>query len=165
MLGEHLPDWLKLVFQFVNFGILVFVILKFVRKPFGDYLKKRRDTVKSKIEEAERLLREAEQAKAAYEAKLAGLEAEVEAFKKSVMETAEAEKTRVLEEAGALAKHIREQAQLAYEQEMRGALEKIKAEVAERTIGMATERIREAFGPEDHSRMIDEFIQKVRSTN
>jgi F-type H+-transporting ATPase subunit b len=165
MLGEHLPLWLKLVIQFINFGILVFVLMKFGGKPFKDYLKKRHDTVKEKIDEAERLLKEAEQAKAVYEGKLAGVDSEIQAFRASAMEAVEAEKTRVIQEAESLAKKIREQAQLAYDQEMRTALEKIRMEVAERTISMATQKVRDSFGPDDHNRMLDEFIQKVRSTN
>jgi F-type H+-transporting ATPase subunit b len=165
MLGEHLPLWLKLVIQFINFGILVFVLVKFGGKPLKDFLKKRHDTVREKIDEAEKLLKEAERAKAVYDEKLAGLESEIQAFRKSAMEAVEIEKSRVIEEAEGLAKRIREQAQLAYDQEMRAAIEKIRMEVAERTIALATQKVKDSFGPEDHSRMVDEFIQKVRSTN
>jgi F-type H+-transporting ATPase subunit b len=165
MLGEHLPTWLKLTIQFINFGILVFVVVKFGGKPFKDYLKKRHDSVKDKIDDAEKTLKEAASAKAAYEAKLAGLEVEIESFHRVAIESAEAEKVRIIEEAERLAKHIREQAQLAYDQEMRSAMEKIRAHIAQRTIETATQRVRETFGPEDHKRMVEEFIQKVRSAN
>jgi F-type H+-transporting ATPase subunit b len=165
MLGEHLPTWLRLVIQFINFGILVFVIVKFSAKPFKDYLKKRHDVVKDKIDDAERILKEAASAKAAYEGKLAGLEAEMESFRRSAVASAEAEKARIIEEAQRLAAHIREQAQLAYDQEMRSAMEKIRAHVAQRTIKTATRQVRETFSLEDHNLMVEEFIQKVRSTN
>jgi F-type H+-transporting ATPase subunit b len=165
MLGEHLPTWLRLVIQFINFGILVFVIVKFSAKPFKDFLKKRHDSVKEKIDAAEKTLKEAASAKAAYEAKLAGLEAEIESFRKAAIISAEEEKARILEEAQRLATHIREQAQLAYDQEMRSAMEKIRAHVAERTIKTATQQVRETFSLEDHNLMVEEFIQKVRSTN
>src|SRR5512135_2595746 len=121
MLGEGLPEWLKLLLQFVNFAILVIVILKFAKKPFKDFLQKRRDTVKEKIDEAERVLREATAAKARYEEKLAGLAAEIEAFRASIIEAMEKGKKKVLDEAEVLATRIREQARLAYEQEMREA--------------------------------------------
>jgi F-type H+-transporting ATPase subunit b len=165
MLGEHLPTWLRLVIQFINFGILVFVIVKFGSKPFKDFLKKRHDSVKDKIDEAEKTLKEAASAKAAYDSKLAGLETEIESFRKAAIAAAEEEKVRIIEEAERLAKHIREQAQLAYDQEMRAAMEKIRAYVAQRTIETATRKVQETFGPEDHNRMLEEFIQKVRSTN
>ena len=165
MLGEGLPVWLKLLFQFVNFAILVFVIVKFAKKPFKDFLRKRRDAVKEKIDEAERVLREATAAKATYEERLAGLESEIEAFRASITEAVEREKKKVLDEAQALATRIREQARLAYEQEMREAMEKIRAEVAAQTIEAATTRVREIFRQDDHDRMVEEFIRKVRSAN
>ena len=165
MLGENLPIWLKLLIQFINFAILLGVILKFARKPFKDYLQKRRDAVKEKIDEAERLLKEASAAKARYEEKLSGLEAEIQDFRKSITEAMEEEKKKVLDEAHELAARIREQARLAYEQEMKEAMEKVQAEVAGRTIEAATVRVREMFKQDDHDRLVEEFIQKVRSTN
>jgi F-type H+-transporting ATPase subunit b len=165
MLGENLPIWLQLLIQFVNFGILLGVIIKFAARPLKDYLRKRHDAVKEKIDEAERLLKEAGVAKTRYEEKLSGLEAEVESFRASVTEAMEKERKRVLEEAEEMAARIREQARLAYEQEMKEAMEKVRAEIAGRTIEAATVRVREIFKKDDHDRMVEEFIQKVRSTN
>lgn len=165
MLGEHLPIWLKLLIQFINFGILLFVILKFAGKPLKAYLKKRHDTVREKIDEAERRAQEALEAKLRYEEKLSGLDAEIERFKASVVEAMEKEKKKVVDEAQELAGRIREQARLAYEQEMKEALEKVRAEIAGQTIQAATAQVRSMFKKEDHDRMVEEFIQKVRSSN
>jgi F-type H+-transporting ATPase subunit b len=165
MLGEGLPLWLKLLIQFVNFAILLFVIVKFSKKPFKDFLQKRRDAVKEKLDEAERLLREAAEARARYEEKLAGLAAEIDAFRSSIVEAMEKEKKKVLDEARLLAARIREQARLAYEQEMREAMEKVRGEVASQTIEAAAARVREIFKKDDHDRMVEEFISKVRSAN
>jgi F-type H+-transporting ATPase subunit b len=165
MLGENLPVWLKLLLQFVNFAVLLGVILKFAGKPLKDYLRKRHDGVKEKIDEAERALQEAMAAKVRYEEKLAGLEAEVAAFRKSVEEAMEMEKKKVLDEAHALAARIREQARLAYEYEMKEAMEKVRAEITGRTIEEATAQVREMFRQDDHDRMVEEFIEKVRSAN
>jgi len=165
MLGEHLPVWLKLLIQFINFAVLFAVIVKFAGKPLKDYLKKRHDLVKDRIDEAERRAKEAADAKLRYEERLSGLEAEIERFRASIVEAMEKERTRVLTEAQELAARIREQARLAYEQEMKEALEKVRAEIAEQTIQAATAQLRDMFRKEDHDRMVEEFIQKVRSTN
>jgi F-type H+-transporting ATPase subunit b len=165
MLGEHLPVWLKLLIQFINFAILLAVILKFASKPLKEYLKKRHDLVKDRINEAERRAEEALEAKLRYEERLAGLEAEIERFRASVLEAMEKERARVLDEAQELAARIREQARLAYEQEMKEALEKVRAEVVGQTIRAATAQLRDVFRKEDHDRLVEEFVQKVRSTN
>ncbi len=164
-LGKDLPLWLQLFFQFINFAVLVAALVYFLRKPLKEYLLRRHDTVKEKIEEADRLLREAEEAKKVYEEKLSMLEGEIAAFRTSALEEMEKEKKKILDDARGLASRISEQARLAYEQEMKEALAKVRAEIAGRTIMAAERKVRETFGEKDHDRMVEEFIQKVRSIN
>ncbi len=158
-------EWIKLVAPWINFVILVAVLVKFLAKPFKDYLQSRHDVVKEKISEAERLLKEAQSVKEAYEARFSKVEAEIEAFRRTVMEDLEKDKKRILDEAHALAVRIREQAKLAYDQELKEALAKVQAELVELTLGGAAQKVRDAFKKEDHDRMVEEFIQKVRSIN
>ena len=164
-LGKDLPLWLQLFLQFINFAILVAALVYFLRKPLKEYLLKRHDAVKGKIEEADRLLREAEEAKKKYEERLMRLEGEIEAFRASALVAMEREKKKILDDARGLASRISEQARLAYEQEMKEALAKVRAEIAQRTITAAERKVRETLGKEDHDRMVEEFIQKVRSIN
>jgi F-type H+-transporting ATPase subunit b len=164
-LGKDLPLWLQLLLQSVNFVILAGALVYFLRKPLKEYLQSRHQTIKERLGEAERLLREAAQAKAAYEEKLSKLEAEIDAFRTRASEDTEKERKRILEEAHGLASRIREQAHLAYEQEMREAVTKIRAEIAERTIRAAEQKVRQTFGKNDHDLLVEEFIRKVRSTN
>ncbi len=165
MLGENLPTWLKLLLQFVNFAILVGVILKFATPSFKTFLKKRRQAIAERIQEAQKALDEATSAKARYEEKLSGLDAEIEAFRASMAENLERERQKVLDEARELAARIREQARLAFDQEMKEAMEKVRAEVTAQTIEAATARIRQLIKKDDHDRMVEEFIAKVRSVN
>jgi F-type H+-transporting ATPase subunit b len=165
MLGAGLSHPVALLIQFINFAILVGIIVKFGKKPFKDYLKKRHETVKTAIEDGERALKEAEEVKAAYVEKLSKLEEEVEAFRAKAVKEAEAEKKKILDEAHGLASRIREQARLAYEQEMKEAMAKVRAEVAERTIKAAEETVRKTFKKEDHDSMVEDFIRDVRSIN
>jgi F-type H+-transporting ATPase subunit b len=164
-LGKDLPLWLQLFLQFINFAILVAALVYFLRKPLKEYLLKRHDAVKGKIEEADRLLREAEETKKMYEERLSGLEGEIEVFRASALVEMERERKKVLDDARGLASRIQEQAHLAYEQEMKEALAKVRAEVAGRTIAAAERKVRETFRKKDHDRMVEEFIQKVRSIN
>jgi F-type H+-transporting ATPase subunit b len=153
---------LPLVFKFTNFGILVAVLLKYGSKPFKGYLQNRHSAVKQKVDEAEGLLKKAEEMKAAYEGKLRLLDEEIEAFRKTAIEQMEKEKRKVLDEATAFAGRIREQATLAYEQEMREAVARIRGDIASRTIAAAEKAVRERFTKEDHERLAEEFVQQVR---
>ena len=149
--------------QVVNFAVLLLVIVKFGKKPFKEYLKNRRETVKERIEEAERLLKEAQEIKALYAGKLSKLPEEIEAFRAQALKEAETERTKILAEAKELASRIREQARLAYEQEMKETLSRVRAEVVAHTIETAEEVVRERFTKEDHDRMVEDFITNVGS--
>ena len=164
-LGKDLPLWLQLLLQFVNFAILAGALVYFLRKPLNTHLLSRRRTIKEKLEEAARRLGEAEEAKKLYEERLSKLEAEIEAFRVEVLSGMEEEKKKVLDDARALASRIGEQARLAYEQEIKEALAKVRFEIAGRTIGSAERKMRETFGRQEHDRMVEEFIQKVRSVD
>ena len=166
MIGDQLiaqHPLIAFLIQVVNFGILAWALVHFLRKPFKAYLVKRHDTVKERIEEAERLLKEAQQAKALYAERLAKLPEEIEAFRAIALKEAEAEKAKLLAEAQELASRIREQARLAYEQELKEALSRVRAEVASHTINAAEEVVRGRFTKEDHDRMVEDFIKNVGS--
>ena len=80
-LGKDLPTWLQLLLQFVNFAILVGALGYFLRKPLKDYLLRRRQAVKERLEEAERMLAEAAKLKAASQERLSNLETEIDALR------------------------------------------------------------------------------------
>jgi F-type H+-transporting ATPase subunit b len=154
---------LSIAFKFINFGILVALLVKYAGQPFMGLLRKRHDTVGDTVNEAERLLREAEEAKAMYEERLGRLDAEIETFRKTALAEAEREKKRLLDEAGAMAARIREQARLAYEQEMRDALSNVRGQIARMTTEAAEKTVKDLFKKEDNDRMVDELIEQLGS--
>ncbi len=151
----------SLLFKFINFAVMLGILLKFAAKPFKDFLRNRRAAIKEKVDEADRLLKEAESLKNTYQEKLAQLDREIEAFRKSALEEAAKEKEKILAEARAMAARIREQAQLAYDQELKEAMADVRAEIAKRTLVNAEATIKRIFKEEDHKNMVNEFIDKL----
>ena len=160
--SESIWSW---VFKFVNFFVLAGLLVRFAGKPLKEYLQNRHNTIKNKLEEAKKMLEEAESLKAEYEKKIAKLDEEVESFKKTVMVEAEKEKKKILDEAKELTVKIKEQARLTYEQEAKEAIGKIKEEIARQTIEKAEKVVMEKLTKDDHTRMVGEFIEKLRSMN
>jgi F-type H+-transporting ATPase subunit b len=157
--------WLSWVFKVVNFGVLVAVLIKFAGKPLQDFLAKRSKTVKDKIEESDRLLKEAEQLRAAYEEKLSRLEGEMELYRQTVIEETEMQRKKILDDAAAMAGRIREQARLMYEQELREVQSRIREEIAGLTMHKAQDILTEKMTKKDHDKMVEEFIHKLGSIN
>ncbi len=158
-------SWLSWVFKFVNFGVLVFILIKFAGKPLKEYLASRHNKAKEKVDEANRLYAEAESLKKEYETRLGRLDDEITAFKKQVAEETMNEKEKLLEEAKAFAARIQEQARLNYEQELKEVKDKIREEIARLAIERAEKLVMEKFTKNDSDKMVDEFIEKLRSLN
>lgn len=163
MHGEE--TWLSWVFKLVNFAVLVAVLVKFGGKPLKNYLQNRSKAIKDKVEEADRLQKEAEALKKEYEAKLAKLDDEIESFKASILAQTERERKKILDEANEAAARIREQAAATYQQEIREMTNKIKGEIAKLTMERAQKLVAERLVQKDHDRLVEEFIQKLRSLN
>lgn len=160
--GESL---LSIGFKFINFAVLVAIIIKFGAKPLKNFLLNRHNTIKEKIEEANNILAEAETLKGEYEGKLAKLDGEIEVFKKTIISEMEKEKAKIIEDAALFAAKIKEQARTTYEQEMRTVKRKIQEEITELTMKRAEQLIVEKISKSDHEKMVDDFIVKLRSLN
>ena len=157
-----LPEPWSFLVKLFNFAVMLAILIKFAGKPIKNFLKARREAVKEQVDESNRLIREAEQLKKTYEAKLAELDKEIETFRKAAIEEAEQEKARIVAEARALADRIRQQAQLAYDQEMKDAMTAVQAQIARRTLQAAETAVKQLFKKEDHDKMVDEFIENLR---
>ena len=157
-----LPEPWSFIVKLFNFAVMVAILVKFAGKPLKNALQSRRNAVKEKVDEADRLLKEAEALKKSYESKLGDLDSEIGAFRKKAMQEAEQEKTKIVGEAQALAERIRQQARLAYDQEMKDAMLAVQAQIARRTLQNAEAAVRQAFKKDDHDKMVDEFIANLQ---
>ena len=155
----------SIILKFFNFFVLVGLLIYFVGKPLQAYLAKRHNTVKTQLEETEKVLKDAQELRAQYQARLDKLDGEIEVFKKQTIEEAQAEKKKIIEEAHAFAERIREQARLTAEQENKDMARRIKEEISRLTMEKAQQLITEKITQSDHDKLVEEFIVKLRSMN
>jgi len=158
-------SWLSWVFKFINFAVLVAILVKFAAKPLKNYLQSRSTVIKKKVDEADRLHKEAEELKKEYEIRLAKLDDEIEAFKKAIREETEKEKKKILGEATEFLTRIKEQANLTHQQEIREMTSRIKEEIAKLTMERAEKLVIEKLNQKDHDQLVEDFIVKLRSLN
>jgi F-type H+-transporting ATPase subunit b len=155
-------DLKDLLYRFINFALMVvilFVILKKVGiKQFfvsrSEAIKRKLDELKNAKEEAEKKYRTLEQKLEEWETKRKNL---IEQFKAEGL----AEKERIIAEAEKRAKQILDQAEATIQQEMKGASERLKAEV----VALATQRaeaiIARRITESDQDKLVDDFIERV----
>lgn len=152
---------MNLLWWAVNFLILLVILYKYGRKPMADMFRSRREAIETEYRELEEKRREAEAKFQEYEKKLATLEDEAKKIVEAFIEQGQKEKERIIEEAKAAAERIKQQAEFYVQQELERAREELRKEVAELSVKLAEQVIQEKITPEDHKRLIQEFIERV----
>ncbi len=152
---------LTLLFSFVNFFIFVYVINRFARRPFRDFLANRRKTLVEAMSAAARAKEEADAVKAEYEAKAAALEETRRQMVEEIKKLGAKDRERVLEAAREAAERLRENAQRAAESDLQRARSELRAEAARLAAEMATRDIEARLTAEDRRRLVDDFLEAV----
>lgn len=92
-------DWYTIIFQIINFLILVFLLRHFLYKPITSFMNEREQKILQREKEAERMKKEAEEEILAYRRKNEELEETEEEIMARAHKEAEQEKNRLLNEA------------------------------------------------------------------
>src|SRR5262245_2432429 len=112
-------DWLSVVFSWVNFGVLVFILVRFGGRAVGDMLSKRHLGIKKELDEARALRVEAEGRLREYETRLANIEREIAEIMAGIQKEAESEAARIVAAAEEAAARMRRETEFVLKQEGR----------------------------------------------
>ncbi len=148
--------WLSL-----NFLALVFVLVRYGAKPISNALKGRSEKIKNELDDLQAKRDEAEKSLKEFEASLAGMEQELDTVVARAVKQAEAEKAKILEDAERVAADIKKQAESAIQSELAAAKIDLQDDVAEQASVMAEELIVKNLTPEDHSNIIENYLDRV----
>jgi len=155
---EKLMD---LMWRVINFAALLFILIKFGAKPVGSALSGRKKQIQEEIEDLENKRAEAERSFREFESKLAGMEGEISTIVEKAVAQAESEKVRIIESAHQAADDIKRQAQMAIQNELVSVRRSLKNDIADQATAMAEEIIVKSLKPEDQSRIIEDYLNKV----
>lgn len=150
-----------LLFQTLNLGLLLAVLIYFGRKPISDYFKTRRTTIHDELSESADLLAKAEQRNSELQRRLIDLNSELEEIRELAGRRAEEEAERILADARATAERIRRDAQAAVAQELRRARTELREEAADLALEIAARKLGDQVVDGDRERLMDEFITRV----
>ncbi len=147
----------------LNLLILVGVLILVSRKPVMSYLKSRHDEVADNLSSSEKLLKESEARLAELKHKTENLDEELADIRRETAERAEREAAEIVAEAKSTAARIERDAESAVERETLRAQQVLRQEAAELAMELAAERLRNEVNDDDRSRLVDEFVERVRS--
>jgi F-type H+-transporting ATPase subunit b len=142
----------------INSAVLFYVLYRLGKGPLLSALQQRRQQILQGIEDASRMKSAAAEQLAAYEAKLAQVDADVERIKRDMQESAALERQRILTEAKARAARLEKEARELVAQELKAAKERLQLDVVEAAMRGAERLLGEAVTSADHERLSDEYL-------
>lgn len=145
----------------VNFIALMIILIKFLAKPIGSGISGRQQRVKEELDDLKAKRDEAERSYKEFEARLAGMEKEMESVVEKAIAQAENEKIRILEDAERMAEDIKRQAKAAVQAELVKTRRMLRDEVADQAAAMAEELIVKNLTPTDQVAITEQYLDRV----
>ena len=155
----------SLVIQAINFGLLLFILIKLLYKPLLAKMNERTEAIRSSLEEAKAARAEAERERAEHAAKLQASLAEAQSIRATALKDAAEEQRRLVDAARAEAARLVEAARSEMAQDVRRARQELRQELADLATSVAERLIRKSLRDEDHRRIVDDAINRVERVN
>ena len=158
-LGLNLKE---IIFAMVNFLILVFVLGKFIYKPFLGMLENRKQMIQEKFDRADAVNKRADARMAKYNRQIAGAEEESREIIRDAKQKAEAQAQAIIDEAKAEAAEIIAKAERTIEMEQAKAIEGLHNEIAELALLAAEQIVGDKMEDAGQEAIVDRVIRNAR---
>jgi F-type H+-transporting ATPase subunit b len=150
--------------KLLNFGILVGVLVYYLRTPIAGYLVSRSTQIRADLVTAAETRRTATAQLAEIKRRLQTLPGELEALRAQGAEDVKAEKVRIAQAAAAERERLLEQTRREIAMRLRVAHRLLVDLAAELTVNAARERVVRSITPEDHLRLVDRYTSQLQNT-
>lgn len=148
-------------FKLFNFGLFLFLLYLFLFKRLKGFFRQRSQGIRDEIENADTAKNDAEKKLGDISEKLDSVEKEIANLRTKAREDGEKIRDRIIKEAEEIAERIIEQTKRNIQLETKRAKAQLQKEAALLAIEMAEELLKKNIKQEDHSRLIDEYIEKL----
>lgn len=149
----------------ITFLVVFLILKKFAWGPIAEALDSRAEKIHSDIDRAESIRKEAEARLNEYMAKLDSLRDEGQEIMSEARKDAEKLKEEILESARKEAEAQREQGVRDVKLAADKALERLHKEVADLSVAVASQILGKTLKAEDHKKLIEESLDKLKSAN
>ena len=156
--GVDLP---KLIFQIVNFLLLLYLLNRFLFKRVFALLDERQARISKGLEDAEAAARDRELARAEREAALADARKEAAEMLARANKIADDTRKEILATAKADAEQVTERAREEINAEKERAMAELRAEVADLALAAAGKLVRREMDTDTQRRLVEDFLADV----
>jgi F-type H+-transporting ATPase subunit b len=147
---------------FINWLVLVWLIVAFAKKQLPAALKKRKASLVQGMEEAARVKAQAESHLAELETKLSHVDAEIDQIKSEMQRASEIERERILREAQERRARMERDAARLIMTELEAAKEQLRRDVVSAALQQATEEVARQVTASDQERLFDEALGSLK---
>jgi F-type H+-transporting ATPase subunit b len=149
--------------MWVNFGILVFLFIRFARKPLMDFLRSTRNKISEDLDKAKKTLNGAKSTRDAEIDKAKDIERLLEDVQKSILDIGKREKEEIIRQGQVAAEKMIQEAKEYASRRIAFAKKKLSDDMVDRAITIAEKGLTERLSKEDHERLVDQFVQDLSS--
>ena len=154
-------DPFMLILQIISFLILLWLLAKFLYKPFMKYLDERARDVRKLIETAEEDRKKAEEHLEASKEELRKTRETALKIKESAAHEADREKIKTIDETKKEALEILERTELDLKKEIEKAKESVKKDISSLSLEMAKKILGREIKEKDHKKLIKESLKEL----
>ena len=162
--ADETPGWrpvFDLVMRWLNFGIIVFIIVKYAKTPIKNFLLNRREEVAKEIGEIEEEKEKANNKIQEATRMLEDSEIRFNKIKERIILEGEKKKQKIIENAQQESKILLEETRKKVANQLREAKEEFKAKLIDTAVSSAIERLPNEITSEDNQKFIHLFLERA----
>jgi F-type H+-transporting ATPase subunit b len=160
---RHESGALEMVARFLNFAILAGTLFYLLRSPIATYLADRSRQIRSDLVNAAEMKRAAAAQIEEIDRRMQALPGELEALRAKGAQEIAAEETRIRTAAAAERDRLLEEARRDIALQAKIAERELVSHAADLAVAVATERIKNSITDDDQRRLVDRYVQQLRS--
>lgn len=145
----------------INLAVLLGIYWYFGKDAVKKGLADRRGRIKQEIDDAQRMLKEAESRAKKYQKKLEELDTDIDQAKKSLVLAGTSERDRIVREAKEKAARMERDAHFLVEQELKQIHQDVVRETLDRTVAAAEQLLKRSISPADQERLAEEYLTQL----
>jgi len=150
-----------MLWQLVNFFVLLFLLRKFLYSPIKEMLDKRAAQINGDLDDAEARREEAEEIKAEYEQKLKNARSEAQEIVDNAETRANKKAKDIINKAEERAENLKAKKLEEIEQAKKEAAAELRDSIADYTVLAANKLIQEQLDEDKHQQMVMDFIDQL----
>ncbi|MGP3778198.1 F0F1 ATP synthase subunit B [Halanaerobium saccharolyticum] len=150
-----------MLWQLINFFVLLFLLRKFLYSPIKDMLDQRAAQINGDLDDAEARRKEAEELKAKYEQKLKDARGEAQEIVDNAETRANKKAKDIINKAEERAENLKAKKLEEIEQAKKEAAAELRDSIADYTVLAANKLIQEQLDQKTHQKMIMDFIDQL----